>query len=145
MTIFGIFNELLSTQTVNATRFATQCWMRVFLWFSNTVKYWKGQRAVYCWNWLQPWMKLLNQSYFSDFYRTTKTCWDSLIKIQLSHNSHNCIFMRVGEFLPTQDQVEFDMPSLKNEWMSCFIYTNGLNAVCNHPWLHQHKKNVFSV
>ena len=107
-------------------------------------EYWKGQRAVYCWNWLQPWMKLLNQSYFSDFYRTTKTCWDSLIKIQLSHNSHNCIFMRVGEFLPTQDQVEFDMPSLKNEWMSCFIYTNGLNAVCNHPWLHQHKKCVSS-
>ena len=66
------------------------------------------------------------------------------IKIQLSHYSHNCIFMRVGEFLPTQDQVEFDMPSLKNEWMSCFIYTNGLNAVCNHPWLHQHKKCVSS-
>ena len=107
-------------------------------------EYWKGQRAVYCWNWLQPWMKLLNQSYFSDFYRTTKTCWDSLIKIQLSHNSHNCIFMRVEEFLPTQDRVEFDMPSLKNEWMSCFIYTNGLNAVCNHPWLHQHKKCVSS-
>ena len=31
--IFGIFKELLSTQNVNVTRFATQCWMRLFLWF----------------------------------------------------------------------------------------------------------------
>ena len=30
-------NELLSTQDVNAACFAPQCWMRLFLWFSNTV------------------------------------------------------------------------------------------------------------
>ena len=34
MTIFGTFYKLLSTQNVN---FCSQFWMRLFLWFSNTV------------------------------------------------------------------------------------------------------------
>ena len=35
MTIFGIFNQFLSTQ--NVTKLRSQCWMWLFLWFSNTV------------------------------------------------------------------------------------------------------------
>ena len=38
-TIFGIFYLLLSTQNVNVARCSlrSQCWMRLFLWFSNTL------------------------------------------------------------------------------------------------------------
>ena len=37
LTIFGIYNQLLSTQNVNVARFARNVEMRLFLWFSNTV------------------------------------------------------------------------------------------------------------
>ena len=37
LTIFGIFNELLSTQKCKRSSLRSQCWMRHFLWFSNTV------------------------------------------------------------------------------------------------------------
>ena len=35
--LFCIFNELLSTQNVNVACFAWQYWIRLFLWFPNTV------------------------------------------------------------------------------------------------------------
>ena len=34
---FGIFNELLSTQSVKRSSLRSQYWLRLFLWFSNTV------------------------------------------------------------------------------------------------------------
>ena len=41
--IFGTFNEVLSTQNVNVAR--SQCWMRLFLWFSNTVFFVLGMES----------------------------------------------------------------------------------------------------
>ena len=40
LTIFGIFDKLLSTQNVSVK----YCWMRLFLWFSTTVEnsIWRG-------------------------------------------------------------------------------------------------------
>ena len=48
-TIFGNFNELLATQNVNVARFARNCRMRLFLWFSNTVSVWVINFWVFAW------------------------------------------------------------------------------------------------
>ena len=37
MIIFGIFNELLSNSKCKRSSLRSQCWMRLFLWFSNNV------------------------------------------------------------------------------------------------------------
>ena len=44
LTIFGIFDDLLSTQNVNVARFARNVEWDFFVWFSNTLKYLQDSR-----------------------------------------------------------------------------------------------------